>query len=173
MNFLKSLFVAPDDEPQEVSEPSTRSPGSAVHVSPITSKPPETRHIDVTQGQVDDGITKSLTTALNTASKTRAPYNYMQFSDAVNKQLVMIPDELTRFKAALATATAMGITPQSLIDDTSYYMGVLKNEASKFEATMASIVKTNILFTTSKCIIGVVGCNCESLRKEVVCAARK
>jgi chromosome segregation ATPase len=68
----------------------------------------------------------------------------MQFSEAVNKQLVMIPDEITRFRAALATATAMGVTPQSLVDDTSYYMGILKTEAGKFEATMASVVKNNI-----------------------------
>ena len=39
MNFLKSLFVAPDDEPQEVSEPSTRSP--ADDKKRDAPKPPE------------------------------------------------------------------------------------------------------------------------------------
>ena len=146
MNFgksLKGLFVAPeDDEPQVANDPPARSPAPVIHTSIPKQEPGHT--IDITQGQVDDGITKSLTAALTAASKTRAPYNYMQFSDTVNKQLVMIPDELTRYKAALATATAMGVTPQSLIDDTSYYMGILKNEASKFEMVMSTVVKNNV-----------------------------
>ena len=74
MNFgksLKGLFVAPeDDEPQVANDPPARSPAPVIHTSIPKQEPGHT--IDITQGQVDDGITKSLTAALTAASKTRA-----------------------------------------------------------------------------------------------------
>jgi hypothetical protein len=145
---LKDLFWVPNEDGQKpgkvppsplvgikVARPNTDNLAVSVGL---------TSNATASSGKIDDNLVTVLTKALEAAAKNKPPYNYLQFSKAVNEQLVMIPDEPTRYRAAIATAGPMGVTPQTLIDDTAYYIEALKEESGKFEATMASVIKNNI-----------------------------
>jgi chromosome segregation ATPase len=136
---LKDFFWVSDNTQHTEKQP-TPTPVT----KPIITHTDTFKSSTIEAGKIDDSISKNLQQALDTASKNKPPYNYLQFSKAVNEQLIMIPDELTRYKAAIATASTMGVTPQSLIGDVTYYIGILKEEAANFETTMANVIKNAV-----------------------------
>ncbi|MDD5589170.1 MAG: hypothetical protein PHP92_03900 [Candidatus Nanoarchaeia archaeon] len=83
-------------------------------------------------------------------------FDYFEFRNALKTMASSIPDETTRFNAALATASSMNVDVEKLIETAKQYISILNEEGKKFEedlesetTTMNNLIKENIIIEKS------------------------
>lgn len=71
-------------------------------------------------------------------------FDYLEFRNALQSLEKVNPDEVTRYKSALAMAQSMGANTPGLIQSAQHYLTVLGQEQSKFEAALAKQTKAQV-----------------------------
>jgi len=136
---LKSLFVV-EEEGTSPKKPSKATPKE----TPKIEKVQKTSFIPTVSmnGKTDEKFMNILLQALEKANQPG--YDYLEFMNAIKSLGKMNMDEATRFKSAYTLAQTMGVTPDQLEKSANYYIGVLKNEDSKFQNALVHQQKNNI-----------------------------
>ncbi len=87
----------------------------------------------------NDKILKVLEEALK--ENNQEGFDYFEFRTAMKTMSNSIPDEMTRFNAALATSISMNVDVLTLIESAKYYIKILNDEGKKFEEDLNAELK--------------------------------
>lgn len=141
---LKSLFFT-EDGSEEVNNKKVVSKEvskEAIEKTTIVSKSIPISTSTNTSGSVDNAIVEKLLVAIE--NNNLEGFDYLEFKKAL-KALEKIPmDEATKYRSTYATASTMGVTLTSLLENIKHYIGILDTENSvfikAFEGQLASKV---------------------------------
>lgn len=117
-----------NSEEETESKPSAQASApqaaTAVMTAPTTSA--------TIPATVDPKIIEALTQKVN--EKNLPGYDYLELINGINAMATIVPDELSRFKAAFAAASAMGVTKEKILDSIVFYLKVLEEESASFNS---------------------------------------
>lgn len=136
MSLMDKIWVPkPKQEPEETITPVSKNkptpkPSGKVSVASYSAAP------YVAGAEVRKDLLKILVSAMEDASDGK--FDYFKFREVGASMEKHIPDEATRFNAASASASAMGVSPEDLIDSAQKYIKVLDTEYDKFNGELAS-----------------------------------
>ncbi len=143
LNKMKGLFVT---ETGGTTSKSKSTKDEAKPEEEVEQVSPQSRPSEVTleiadvEGQVDDKFLEILLNAMNEANTPG--FDYLEYKRSLVSLREMNMDEPTRYKAAYATAEAMGANPAALQNSAKYYLDILGKEDAKFlDALKAQSVK--------------------------------
>ncbi|MBK6612213.1 MAG: hypothetical protein IPI59_13805 [Sphingobacteriales bacterium] len=94
-------------------------------------------------GEIDQRYLDVLLHAIEASN--REGFDYLEFKKAVKAMESLPLNEQTRYQSAFATASAMGLTVQKLLDSTLYYRGVLEKEKETFRQSLENKVRAELL----------------------------
>jgi chromosome segregation ATPase len=134
---IKGAFIQeqPGMEDQDEAAPTTRAVPANSAFAPIAQ--PVLRD---TSG--DEKAKKTLLEAIEANSLDS--YDYLKFKTSVQALAADIPDEKLRFKTVFATAKAMSVSKDKLVQTAQHYITVLDQELKKFDEAVSEQVDARI-----------------------------
>lgn len=145
---LKGLFVtedaptaAPATEVAEDTAPAAKITGRAGAARAGSAKVTTDDDTDDTGSEVDKSILANLEKALD--DNTPKTYGYQQFRDTLAKMKKKIPNEASRFTAALAAAEGMGASADKILSTADDAITVLKGEQNQFNVEISGLIKVD------------------------------
>lgn len=131
LSFLKSAFI------QELPEVETQKQTPSVSV--VTA---------ATKAVVDEKARQTLLEALE--ANRLDSYDYLKFRTSLQELASDIPDERLRYKTVFATAKAMGVTKDKLIQTANHYVLALDEELKKFNEAVGEQIEGRIIAAENK-----------------------
>jgi archaellum component FlaC len=129
---IKSIFIVED--PSSINtQPESRQPvKNEVEPEVVYSKDSSSPiTVSETNAQSDPKFVELLLKAIE--SNNIEGFDYLEYKNSLRSIENVIPDEGVRFKSAFEMAKTMGMTKAKLVESANHYLGVLKNEESKFK----------------------------------------
>ncbi len=149
MGLGKMLGLTTDDGPKIIKAPEVVKPMKQTQTPVIPSgksrrssansdtdaenTDTEVETKEVSGGSVDDKFEKALRSAV--ASTSSDKFDYVKFVKVLNSNKK--GDEDSKYQTALATADAMGVSSEDLLDSVKNVMKVLNSEKREFESSVA------------------------------------
>jgi chromosome segregation ATPase len=145
---LKSLFVTEDAPaaPAPAEDAAAKAPVKAAGRAGAANRAaaPATEDEDTSDeagSEVNNDILANLEKALD--DNMPKTYGYLQLRDALAKMKKKIPNEASRFAAALAAAEASGADTTKILATADDAIAVLKGEQSQFNSEIAGLTKAD------------------------------
>lgn len=146
-NDFKRLFVV-EEEGAAASQSPTPSANPSVQTSAAPPARPSTGTTVPSASAVPTGAApeqKFLEILFQALQANNLDgFDYLEFRNALQSLEKVNPDEITRYKSALAMAQSMGANTPGLIQSAQHYLTVLGQEQNKFEAVLAKQTKAQV-----------------------------
>lgn len=149
---LKGLFVEGSPEEAAAKAGAAAPEAEAETAAPARSgrsgaalRTGKAADVDADSGDSDSAVDKDIMANLEKALDDATPkaYGYQQFRDTLAKMAKKIPNEASRFTAALAAAEGMGCNSARLIDTANDAITTLKGEQTQFNSEIAALNKAD------------------------------
>jgi hypothetical protein len=131
--FVKGAFVEEVPEGQQASQPPPRgqsSPPPVAHAAPVAHPPPT--------------FDQASREKLEAAVVESAPQGYLDFEDFLSTLADSIPDEDSRWRAALKLVSKRGHSPEALLGDFDKCIGILQEKYRQFDAETQEHIKKKV-----------------------------
>jgi len=147
---IASVFVdiegeEPKQEP-EAKEAETASAAPAAPAAPAaaapTPAPASTVPTPTLPGTVNEEMVEFLSAAIEAADLPG--FDYIEFRDSLAKMAKVPLAEAQKYQAVFATAQAMGLTKEKLIESIVHYQGVLENKKTEFMAHVEDMIAKEV-----------------------------
>lgn len=130
---LKSLFIVEVDKDTEGAQSGMQESITPSNQKANTNEEGSSALDSSSDGKPKKKFIEVLLKALD--RKNLEGIDYIEFKESLKSLDSVIEDEPTRFKSAYAMGKSMGLTKDKLLKSGEYYIGVLKEENSKFQKT--------------------------------------
>lgn len=140
---LKSLFIVESDEdtPKEIKK-KLDTPSNTLTEKKDTSLP------TVGSASVDNKILEKLLKVIE--NNNLEGFDYFEFKSALKNMEKMNFDEVSKYKSAFATLTAVGLDTTKLVDSANHYISVLDKEKKSFEKASKEQFRIKIVENQNK-----------------------
>ncbi len=146
---IAGLFV---QQPEEA--PAATAPAAEAEAAPAPARSGRSgaalrtnrnADVDADAGSDDSAVDKDILANLEKALDDATPkaYGYQQFRDTLAKMTKKIPNEASRFTAALAAADGMGCSTARLLETANDAITTLKGEQTQFNSEIAALNKAD------------------------------
>lgn len=135
---LADLFFEDDEISKQKKQAPQNKDKTLNTTSSVSKKTTPTSSVSTT-GTVDKKIYESLIDAIENSNLEG--FDYFEYKESIAAMKETIADEATRFKAAYASATAMGISKERLLETAQFYISVLDKEEKDFLTALKSRLK--------------------------------
>jgi hypothetical protein len=144
MKKLKKVFIVEDTNAPALdptAENTTTTSPNEPSVNPGATGTSEVKSVKVADTSSLSGTTpdqKFIDLLFGSIEKSNLQgFDYLEFKESLISLSKVSMDDATRYKSALAMASTMNATPESLTQAANHYLSVLNEEREKFNAAVA------------------------------------